>query len=186
MVLTQRAQFERDICMDLKFPYHYGSYATWIRIFSYHRTSWSFHTTMVLTQQKESSEERTLLQFPYHYGSYATVLPRISRTLGCSVSIPLWFLRNERIRILHYDQTEYVSIPLWFSRNEKRIRRELVRQYVSIPLWFSRNQLRRPDRRRPKMFPYHYGSYATIVSFTYDPTLVGFHTTMVLTQHRVV
>jgi len=52
---------------------------------------------MVLTQSdraKGRNGRSRETKFPYHYGSYATVLPRISRTLGCSVSIPLWFLRN--------------------------------------------------------------------------------------------
>jgi len=59
---------------------------------------------------------------------------------------------------------------------------------VSIPLWFSRNTcLRGQHRYSQKMFPYHYGSHATLVETAQDPHLQErFHTTMVLTQRETV
>jgi len=56
--------------------YHYGSYAT---------------------VQSDAAEPEEIAEFPYHYGSYATYkrIQRIRKRFY--VSIPLWFLRNERI-----------------------------------------------------------------------------------------
>jgi len=55
------------------FPYHYGSYATFV-----------------------SEEYPWMLgnMFPYHYGSYATNKLEHRKDPYYQVSIPLWFLRN--------------------------------------------------------------------------------------------
>ena len=54
-----------------------------------------FHTTMVLSQHYEdiiSSEPS--YPFPYHYGSHATKGSAATMRKPQTVSIPLWFLRN--------------------------------------------------------------------------------------------
>jgi len=54
---------------------------------------------------------------------------------------------------------------------------------VSIPLWFLRNDLAGEILASGKMFPYHYGSYATRgCLMNYGFQKFRFHTTMVLTQ----
>jgi len=38
-------------------------------------------------------------------------------------------------------RANYVSIPLWFLRNQRQKQwRDIIRLAVSIPLWFLRNQ----------------------------------------------
>ena len=98
-----------------------------------------FHTTMVLTQPKQTSPEEEWR----------------------NVSIPLWFLRN-RYQRDDTDSWRVVSIPLWFLRNSNRRRRRPKSNVVSIPLWFLRNDAAKKHlQRRKSKFPYHYGSYAT-------------------------
>ena len=87
-----RRKSETNIC---KFPYHYGSYATYSKLINTQLNNivsiplWflrnpknrlkrkkqleGFHTTMVLTQQEFLPVlPCTQRAFPYHYGSYAT------------------------------------------------------------------------------------------------------------------
>jgi len=128
-------------CGVVKFPYHYGSYAT----------------------KAVVSGKVSPMEFPYHYGSYATpVVPGLSISVRTLVSIPLWFLRNSTLCIKSLACQLNVSIPLWFLRNTRwkvlrpptaksfhttmvltqRCYRWLrfFHQYsVSIPLWFLRN-----------------------------------------------
>jgi len=59
-----------------------------------------------------------------------------------------------------------VSIPLWFSRNTVlELYRKSILKEVSIPLWFSRNEE---------------------LSEVEIKTVLGFHTTMVLTQQKTI
>jgi len=117
-----------------------------------------FHTTMVLTQQMPGSDYGALVLFPYHYGSHATDAHRRYSKSRNNVSIPLWFSRNETLKMLsgnskfpyHYGShatksyistlwKSLVSIPLWFSRNWRTDKPKKRLPIVSIPLWFSRN-----------------------------------------------
>ena len=74
MVLTQLISEFKEYARDFMFPYHYGSYAT---IFN-------------------GEIEVSLPKFPYHYGSYATEIEFSLFFYAHTVSIPLWFLRNEK------------------------------------------------------------------------------------------
>jgi len=163
MVLTQQSSMERLKCLCL-----------------------SFHTTMVLTQQRLNSLSFfMLIQFPYHYGSYATrKRTSITRWLNSRFHTTMVLTQRERERALHAGWT-VVSIPLWFLRNGTDTFMIENGLYVSIPLWFLRNKLTcAPGTRTlPCGFPYHYGSYAT--GPCRGQTLIHsscFHTTMVLTQ----
>jgi len=109
----------------------------------------------------KESETRLRNKFPYHYGSHATRLQRDQATITFFVSIPLWFSRNDRKRCIPI-QGKLVSIPLWFSRNSEK-------------------RYKRLSNKPP--FPYHYGSHATPIGrANFPPTIICFHTTMVLTQ----
>ena len=119
MVLTQLARRSRRKFARRQFPYHYGSYATG-----------------TITSHKYIQFPK----FPYHYGSYATsktdletpqpthrfhtTMVLTQRGYGenvescvCSVSIPLWFLRNQLDQPVALRSRFCVSIPLWFLRN---------------------------------------------------------------------
>jgi len=141
MVLTQLWNMYIDGNELIRFPYHYGSYATIFWRFSigcwlvrFHTTMvltqhvlymmvfdmlWiSFHTTMVLTQHFIAGLNYTIpLRFPYHYGSYATGTQLRRKNSCVDVSIPLWFLRNPDLLEGSWPDSLSVSIPLWFLRN---------------------------------------------------------------------
>ncbi len=53
---------------------------------------------------------------------------------------------------------------------------------VSIPLWFLRNPEVEVHTEMGALFPYHYGSYATVNTRIHIVYVYSFHTTMVLTQ----
>ena len=76
MVLTQHAKKMSITRCTKQFPYHYGSYATYMGHKGNALWICSFHTTMVLTQRPKRVRK---------YGD------------GGIVSIPLWFLRNGTI-----------------------------------------------------------------------------------------
>jgi len=168
-----------------------------------------FHTTMVLTQQKEYSRPI------HEYVCFHTTMVLTQRDVIYSgiwqllVSIPLWFLRNPGARPQAPPAADHVSIPLWFLRNHLPWYITKHINPVSIPLWFLRNlektlksgttfssfhttmvltqryQTRpgRPDCIR--LFPYHYGSYATLTKTRMkSQSPCSFHTTMVLTQRE--
>ena len=120
-----------------------------------------FHPTMVLAQQYRMY----LLfyhfrQFPSHYGSRSTQSKLSEQQRHRSVSIPLWFSLNFRVRghwsmvrmfPSHYGSRSTggqrqsikgyskVSIPLWFSLNTGKSFSRKYSNTVSIPLWFSLN-----------------------------------------------
>ena len=76
-----------------------------------------------------------------------------------------------------------VSIPLWFLRNPTRIQQYKRAQNVFPYHYGSYATLvasRLPERE--DVFPYHYGSYATLRMSGVSVFLKCFHTTMVLTQ----
>jgi len=99
------------------FPYHYGSYATWDSdIQESHSPSFPYHYGSYATQEGRCGTPHSVT-FPYHYGSYATREPKVLwRLIVASVSIPLWFLRNEHEKLI-INVKQGVSIPLWFLRN---------------------------------------------------------------------
>jgi len=192
---------------------------------------WSFHTTMVLTQQRDQDPHglevhvvsiplwflrnkasytftvwTALMRFPYHYGSYATQRQSSSWRQPDLVSIPLWFLRNEKlaqapkvaeksfhttmvltqrgVEMVAINKEAGVSIPLWFLRNIKWIR-EVHREVYLFPYHYGSYATVRNNGEISFVspFPYHYGSYATQYPRGDLPLdLQCFHTTMVLTQ----
>ena len=122
--------------------YHYGSYATNIR----------------------KKRIYTLALFPYHYGSYATgatltkrrgTKPSFHTTMVLTQLCSLWCRTYQKV---------LVSIPLWFLRNQFLLLWILIiHDFVSIPLWFLRNRRFYTTGKTIITFPYHYGSYATVV-----------------------
>jgi len=128
----------------------------------------SFHTTMVLTQHNSR-------------GNLPLDIPSFHTTM---VSIPLWFLRNERRLIRWWQQgltfpyhygsyaTEHLPDDLYMkvgfhttmvlTQHMTEIYRCPICNSVSIPLWFLRNGKKlKLDYFNHGQFPYHYGSYAT-------------------------
>ena len=147
------------------FPYHYGSHATWNMRRTTLRCLSSFHTTMVLTQQKGRRRESSKIT------CFHTTMVLTQLNAG-------W---------IRYCNSKWVSIPLWFSRNRVRVVRKLstffsfhttmVLTQRALSLWNvgGRNQ-----------FPYHYGSHATMNRNRFIEAIdKRFHTTMVLTQRML-
>jgi len=94
---------------------------------------------MVLTQLTRTDIIISYLKkFPYHYGSYATYRSWAEKLQPKNVSIPLWFLRNDRKEVT--PPTDHL-FPYHYG------------SYAT------------PDRYHFRVgepaFPYHYGSYAT-------------------------
>jgi len=165
MVLTQLHTRSFHSLPHLRFPYHYGSYATHLgrkahffcQPFPYHYGSYAtkrhgyiirtkkprFHTTMVLTQ-----------------------LIYLIRSLRCNlcVSIPLWFLRNRKKQPI---QTIREAFPYHYGSYATGARPQAppAADHVSIPLWFLRNTI--PEEVCPWIY-------------------TCFHTTMVLTQPTLI
>ncbi len=120
-----------------QFPYHYGSYATYgggrtkgaKAKFPYHYGSYATKIPIVI--------HSGLTKFPYHYGSYATCAGECHLPVLVQVSIPLWFLRNQR--------------PLVHKREPVRFHTTMVLTQLCLT----------EEGKIPTRFPYHYGSYAT-------------------------
>ena len=117
MVLTQLYAGAFQLLGEAGFPYHYGSYATF----------------GVLVDNNRS------ILFPYHYGSYATKTLLLSIAFHSTVSIPLWFLRNEYQSFLL--PSMFLLFPYHYGSYATHIWRHKIRSssVVSIPLWFLRN-----------------------------------------------
>jgi len=79
----------------------------------------SFHTTMVLTQQALRTLDHTAFS-RFHTTMVLTQQPtkQVAFETPFHVSIPLWFLRNQKDNQRSRRCTSNVSIPLWFLRNQ--------------------------------------------------------------------
>jgi len=122
-----------------------------------------FHTTMVLTQQLMALlNYRTSIAFPYHYGSHATLVMRIV------IERPSEFPYHYGSHATHsqgrcYRSCRTVSIPLWFSRNPLlMIFRGGVEMSFHTTMVLTQLLLVVEKNNRYRMFPYHYGSHATM------------------------
>ena len=146
----------------------------------------SFHTTMVLTQQRELRNQiAQISKFPYHYGSHATDIchtimfscsQRFHTTMVLTqlTAATAWWISSccfHTTMVLTQPANGSIVTAIYPSRFHTTM--VLTQQvlddavypvslYVSIPLWFSRNSRRTEGfRRLHSPFPYHYGSHAT-------------------------
>ena len=101
------------------------------------------------------------------------------------VSIPLWFLRNQCLGFMEYQNMNYCFHTTMVLTQLTSLRKLKNYTQVSIPLWFLRNRILYPMKSRTTLlFPYHYGSRATVGTVMMYSSCISFHTTMVLAQRR--
>jgi len=103
--------------------------------------------------------------------------------LAANVSIPLWFLRNTLHEARDAESMLEVSIPLWFSRNTDV--QEAIDLGTMFPYHYGSHATVVSGRSvtgKFRRFPYHYGSHATDDESYRAFAAKSFHTTMVLTQ----
>jgi len=123
----------------------------------------------------------------YHYGSYATrkykydpdLLRRRFHTTMVLTQLVFQQGRNGKVR--------NVSIPLWFLRNQKFAGQEkFVYNSVSIPLWFLRNRSAWLTIKERSLGRFHTTMVLTqhLLEKEIEKLIAGFHTTMVLTQRN--
>ena len=143
------------------FPYHYGSYAT-KEVKGNENAVFSFHTTMVLTQQIDEITKSNTTFLSFHTTMVLTQRKFVwwNGNVVMKVSIPLWFLRNGTIT-----SHKYIQFPK-FPYHYGSYATDECSQDMEVTI----------------KFPYHYGSYATINLFCFRVCSYCFHTTMVLTQ----
>ena len=142
MVLTQRSQSGRCQMVFVLFPYHYGSHATSSRIVRCHEGCG---------------------MFPYHYGSHAT-MRRLCDNPNCKNGFHTTMVLTQQFRVCkRFLPEEDVSIPLWFSRNDLTFSGQgaiINRFHTTMVL--TQRKAAVESTQRVNMFPYHYGSHATI------------------------
>ncbi len=143
------------------FPYHYGSHATLLLVCIL-AMSFSFHTTMVLTQQDRYEALCKEILFPYHYGSHAT------RDCGDQIRVA-WF---------PYHYGSHATRWLYQSVYHRRL----------FPYHYGSHAT---SSRTTKLNCVHWCFHTTMVLTQHRcicrmyRRYCGFHTTMVLTQHEL-
>ena len=140
MVLTQPDFIDFESTTLTRFPYHYGSYATWktecdseytlvsiplwflrnVSVRNMKKTfgpRFPYHYGSYATQSNTVGYRRIGQKFPYHYGSYATCgrMRRMRCSLRCFHTT---MVLTQQIPASAPTKSIQVSIPLWFLRNQ--------------------------------------------------------------------
>jgi len=138
MVLTQLYRVNDISRFAAWFPYHYGSHATidgYAKNFGTEQ-AFPYHYGSHATERRWRMRFYHVSPFPYHYGSHATLIASKQNNLDLSFHTTMVLTQQEIIKS-KFNKWISVSIPLWFSRNEANVRRvieEFTRFHTTMVL----------------------------------------------------